>query len=122
MESSWPYHFVSLSEEQKHLRRELLNLRGAYAQWSILAVIAALRLYQSWALAASKGGSAPALRRGIVSSWDRPLVAGWIETRRQYLVCGLWLVWLLSLSVWRSGDGMFYAIPELFLPGDGRGL
>lgn len=106
MPSPWPYHFVSPSEEEKLRRRELLDLRGSFAQWSVIVVIVALRLYQSWATTQISGASASNPRRGPSSWWDRPLVAGWIETRRQYLVCGLWLLWLLSLSVWSSGEGM----------------
>jgi hypothetical protein len=33
---SWPYHFISLSEDDKLHRREMLDLRGCYAQWSII--------------------------------------------------------------------------------------
>lgn len=106
MPSPWPYAFVSLSEEEKLRRRELLDLRGTYAQWSVIVVIVALRLYQIWATAQLDAGTTLKPRRGPSSWWDRPLVAGWIETRRQYLVCGLWLLWLLSLSVWNSGNGM----------------
>lgn len=109
MTSSWPYQFVSLSEEEKEHRRELLDLRGTYAQWSIIVAIVALRLYQTWATNQGDGDSATKPRRGPSSWWDRPIVTGWMETRRQYLVCGLWLLWLLSLSVWNSGNGMFEA-------------
>lgn len=106
MSSPWPYAFTSLSEEEKLRRRELLDLRGTYAQWSVIVVIVTLRLYQSWTTAQIPGGTGPKPRRGPSSWWDRPIVVGWIETRRQYLVCGLWLLWLLSLSVWNSGNGM----------------
>lgn len=102
MTPSWPYRFVSLSEEETLRRRELLDLRGSYAQWSVVVVIVVLRLYQSWSTARIAEHAAPKSRS---SWWDRPLVAGWLETRRQYLICGLWLLWLLSLSVWSSGDG-----------------
>lgn len=106
MDFSWPYRFIwTLSEEEKLRRRELLDRRGAYAQWSIIAMILVLRLYQGWAeSAATLSTSKP--RRGPASWWDRPLVVGWLETRRQYALCGLWLLWLFSLSVWQSGDGM----------------
>ncbi|KAJ5084590.1 hypothetical protein NUU61_009169 [Penicillium alfredii] len=104
MSFPWPYHFISLSEDEKLRRRELLDLRGFYAQWSIILAIIAIRIYRALAKAPANSSSASGQRCGPISSWDRPLVSGWIETRRHYLVCGLWLLWLLSLSVWNSGD------------------
>lgn len=85
---SWPYHFISLSENDKLHRRELLDLRGYYAQWSIIVVIVAIRIFRFATRSTAK--------------WDR-LVSG---KTRQYLVCGLWLLWLVGLSIWGSGDGM----------------
>ncbi|CAI7598385.1 unnamed protein product [Penicillium glandicola] len=85
---SWPYHFISLSQNDKLHRRELLDLRGYYAQWSIVVVIVAIRLYR-FATRSS-------------AEWHGP-VSG---RTRQYIVCGLWLLWLLGLSIWNSGDGM----------------
>lgn len=110
MSSSWPWHFVSLSEDEILRRRNLLDLRGSYAQWSVLAAIIIIRIY-SFSTTAS--APTPTPRRGPTSWWDLPLVSGHIETRRQYLTCGTWLAWLLSLAVWNSGDGMF----SLILPG-----
>ncbi|KAJ6044339.1 hypothetical protein N7460_005694 [Penicillium canescens] len=101
MSSLWPYHFISLSESDKLHRRDLLDLRGHCAQWSIVLAMIAVRVFQGLATASGKT-SKPA--RGLPSWWDRPLVPGWIETRRQYFICGLWLSWLLSLSVWNSGE------------------
>lgn len=80
-------------------RRELLDLRGQYAQWSILLAIFAVKTLKG--LTAANTGP-----NKTISKWDRPLFAGWAETRRQYLVCGLWLSWLFGLSVWNSGEGM----------------
>lgn len=84
----WPYHFISLSEDDKLHRRELLDLRGCYAQWSIIVVIVAIRIFRFATRSTAK--------------WDG-LVSG---KTRQYLVCGLWLLWLVGLSIWNSGDGM----------------
>lgn len=105
-ESSWPYQFITISGEDKIRRRELLDIRGSYAQWSVIIVISVLRVYQAWALQRGSADISQS-RRGPVSWWDRPLAAGWIETRRQYLVCGLWLLWLAGLSIWNSGEGMY---------------
>ncbi|KAJ5487270.1 hypothetical protein N7530_001570 [Penicillium desertorum] len=83
---SWPYHFISLSEDDKLHRRELLDLRGCYAQWSIVVVIVAIRIFR--------------FATRSTTRWNG-LVSG---KARQYMVCGLWLLWLLGLSIWNSGD------------------
>ncbi|KAG0159311.1 hypothetical protein PDIDSM_6833 [Penicillium digitatum] len=83
---SWPYHFISLSEYEKLHRRELLDLRGYYAQWSIVLVIVAIRIFRI-------ATRSTAQRDGPVSG----------KTRRR-LVCGIWLMWLVGLSIWNSGD------------------
>lgn len=103
MGALWPYQFVSLSQEEILQRRELLDLRGSIAQWSLLVATFAIKYYQSWVTASVQDNGT---RRQPVSWWDRPIVTGWLESRRQYALCGLWLLWLLSLSVWNSGDGM----------------
>lgn len=101
MSLSWPYHFVSLSEKEIQRRRDVLDLRGYYAQLSALAVIAAISLYRFYR-------GAPT-RRAITkrSWWDSPPFQGWTETRRQYTITLLWLLFLLGLSVWNTGDGRF---------------
>lgn len=105
MASFWPWHFVSLSQEEVLQRRELLDLRGAFAQWSAMLGILVIRVvYQGWK-SASQIAHRPKAPRGPVSWWDRPPVAGWLETRRHYAACGLWLTWLFGLCVWNSGDG-----------------
>ncbi|KAJ5364140.1 uncharacterized protein N7496_009853 [Penicillium cataractarum] len=113
MEISWPWRFVTPSEEEKLLRRELLDLRGSYAQWSIIAVIIVLRVYQGWAKSVTATELSSKQRRGPTSWWDRPIAAGWLETRRQYALCGLWLLWLFSLSVWNSGEDYMHLTKAL---------
>ncbi|KAJ5157278.1 CAZyme family GT90 [Penicillium canariense] len=100
----WPYHFITVSEEEKLHRRELLDLRGSYAQWSIIVVTVVLRAYQCWVTLGVQAESTAKQRRGPASWWDRPIVAGWMETRRQYAICGLWFSWLFGLAVCYSGD------------------
>jgi hypothetical protein len=85
---SWPYHFISLSEDDKLRRQVLLDLRGFYAQVSIVLVISVVRFIR--------------LTTKSTKEWDGP-VSG--KTRR-YLVCGLWLSWLIGLAMWNTGDGM----------------
>ena len=105
MTIAWPWHFTSLSDEEKQFRREMLDLRGSYAQLSVIVVIIAIRIYQSWAAALAPVHGASRPRRGPALWWDHPPITGWLETRRQYLVCTLWLTWLFGLSMWNSGDG-----------------
>ena len=105
---SWPWRvIISLSDEEKLRRRELLDLRGSYAQWSVIVIIVTLRIYRSWIVASGPVDGTSKSGRGLTSWWDRPLFAGWLETRRQYLTCGLWLLWLLSLSMWNTGGGIY---------------
>lgn len=108
MISIWPYHFITVTEEQKQQRREALDLRGYYAQCSALILIILLHLYRNYILngtsTETKGRRVP-IRPGEKSWWDSPLFKTGVETRRQYLAALLWLSWLLGLSVWNSGDG-----------------
>lgn len=111
---SWPWHFVSVSGSEKKQRRELLDLRGYIAQCSVLVVILAIRVYQSYYANHAENGVRQPWHRGRQQSWwDRALFSRGAETRRQYVVCSLWLGWLLGLSTWRTGDGR-RAIPLIF--------
>ncbi|KAL3478719.1 hypothetical protein BJX99DRAFT_98572 [Aspergillus californicus] len=105
MSLSWPWHFIFLSETEKQQRRELLTLRGYYAQLSILLAIVLLRLYTAF-FPSEKARQKPTRTKGSrQKSWlDSPLFTGWFETRKQYLLCLIWLSWLLGLSMWRTGD------------------
>ncbi|KAL2871123.1 ferric reductase-like transmembrane domain-containing protein [Aspergillus lucknowensis] len=99
MSLSWPWQFVSLSESEKQHRRELLTLRGYYAQASVLLAIILLRTYMAF----PSIDQPPRDRRR--RPWlDSPLFAAWFETRRQYFLCLGWLSWLLFLSVWSTGN------------------
>ncbi|KAL1971115.1 hypothetical protein VTN77DRAFT_66 [Rasamsonia byssochlamydoides] len=108
MSLSWPYHFVSLSKEEIQRRRNALDLRGYYAQLSALAVIAAISLYRLY----HKGHltrRTPTKR----SWWDLPPFQGWAETRKQYSIVLLWLVFLLGLSLWNTGDDYLHLTKAL---------
>ena len=110
MSPSWPYRFLALSPAEIQHRRELLDLRGYYAQSSAIAIVLLVRVYQSCILLARKSGNGNSERRPLPrpkSWWDMPPCQGWRETRKQYMVALLWLGWLLSLSVWGAGDGMW---------------
>ncbi|KAL4793576.1 hypothetical protein BDV19DRAFT_213787 [Aspergillus venezuelensis] len=112
MSSSWPWHFVSVSDSEKQHRRELLTLRGQYAQLSILLAIILFRVYTAF-FASDRQRGRPTARSRPRSWLDAPLFSGWLETRRQYLVCLLWLGWLLSLSIWNTGDDYLHLTKAL---------
>ncbi|KAL2826858.1 rerric reductase like transmembrane component [Aspergillus cavernicola] len=107
----WPWHFVSVSEAEKQHRRELLTLRGYYAQLYILLALVLLRLYTAFFPPDKRRRPTKGSRQ---KSWlDLPLFTGWFETRRQYLFCLIWLSWLLGLSVWSTGDDYLHLTKAL---------
>ncbi|PYI11189.1 hypothetical protein BO78DRAFT_414278 [Aspergillus sclerotiicarbonarius CBS 121057] len=118
MSFSWPWHFVTLSDAEKQQRRELLDLRGFYAQCSVLVALVLVRVYKMTlgaAPATEKPTERRSRRKNPERSWlDSPPFAGWMETRRQYIVCLLWLGWLLGLS----GDYVYLDsdLPESVCP------
>ncbi|KAL4982425.1 hypothetical protein BDW68DRAFT_170817 [Aspergillus falconensis] len=112
MSSSWPWHFVAVSDAEKQHRRELLSLRGYYAQLSILLAIVLFRVYI--ALFPLEQQHLKHNRRPRLKSWlDGPLFSGWFETRRQYSVCLFWLTWLLGLSMRKTGDDYLHLTKAL---------
>ena len=119
MSLTWPWHFVTVSPAEKQQRRELLNIRGYYAQGSVLLVIAIVRLYHVYS-ERTKGAVKPNNRRARKpKSWlDSPPFAGWTETRKQHIVSLLWLVWLVSLSIWNTGDGKYPSSLVLYYLGN----
>lgn len=104
MSLTWPWHFAPVSAPDKQQRRELLDVRGYVAQLSVVVVVCAIRIYQSYSKA-TEGAVKQRSRCRDQPWWDRPPFPGWTETRRQYAVCLIWLGWLLGLSVWKTGDG-----------------
>jgi hypothetical protein len=94
----WPYRFImSVSEQELERRRNVLDTRGQYAQISALAFLGGLILYRL------RGSQYE--RRKSRTWWDAPAIRGASETRKQYSVTLLWLAWLVSLCLWKSGDG-----------------
>ncbi|KAL4911240.1 hypothetical protein BDW74DRAFT_142598 [Aspergillus multicolor] len=112
MSSSWPWHFVAVSDAEKQHRRELLTLQGYYAQLSIVLAVVCFRIYIALFTPAEQRQQLN--RRPWSKPWlDAPLFNGWFETRRQYLVCLIWLTWLLSLSIWSTGDDYLHLTKAL---------
>lgn len=107
---SWPYRFIlSLSDEELERRRNILDNRGHYAQFSGLILLGAFFLY------GLGRGNRFEQNRGK-SWWDTPAIRGGSETRKQYAVTLSWLLWLVSLSIWRTGDGKFCTCTAWELP------
>ncbi|EED20084.1 hypothetical protein TSTA_033300 [Talaromyces stipitatus ATCC 10500] len=103
---AWPYRFIlSLSDEELERRRTTLDNRGHYAQLSALILLGAFFLF-------SLGkGNRFEYNRGK-SWWDVPAIKGASETRRQYAVALSWLLWLVTLSIWRTDDVFFKRIRD----------
>ncbi|KKK19044.1 hypothetical protein AOCH_004186 [Aspergillus ochraceoroseus] len=109
---SWPWHFVTVSEAEKQHRRELLDLRGYVAQLAILLAIILIRLYNYSSSLAQKGEKRTP--RSRQKSWlDLPPFTGWVEARRQYIICLLWLGGLIGLAVWNTGDDYLHLTKAL---------
>lgn len=121
------YEFLKLDAEQKAARRYLLNLYGTIGQWSILAVLVFVQLavLVRWAVFRTSSVERPrsphpnkamALGKrawfGRVDQrltrfrwWaDEPLRQGWF-TKGECILGFVWTVWLLFLSVHRTGNG-----------------
>lgn len=108
--TTWPYHFLTLTPEKVAERRHLLTQRGIYTQLSALAIIICVGIYRFYV---TKFAKREPRVRGEQKAWlDRPLARGWSETRKQYLLCFVWLAWIIWLTVWKTGDGWFSPFPH----------
>ena len=129
------YTFVTLNDFQLGRRRELLDLFASIAQYSGLAVPIViyfshhLRSLAKKILALSfsrhqKERQSPTISRFRqprtnpwttrlrVLNWylDDELFKGWNGwgTKREWMVAGVWTLWLLGLVFVRTGDGMLF--------------
>jgi hypothetical protein len=124
----WPYHILDLSEEEKHLRRELLDRYGVYAQLSAFIPILAFQLYRLsiWVYSERKRATsyseipsspvAKHARRAPSGTGMRKLrsVVWWLEgeaakgwgLRGHWIAGGVWTGWLMILCIHRTGHGM----------------
>lgn len=125
----YPYHFVSLDEDQTQRRRHLLNSYGHFAQLSVLLLpliyqlsLAIRLIIGRFQLLSSRKGlkdhQSPVVSRfkkpdastskasARKLSWflDGEIVQGW-GTRQEWLIAGLWTMWLLILVIKDTGDG-----------------
>ncbi|KAF2125825.1 hypothetical protein P153DRAFT_378646 [Dothidotthia symphoricarpi CBS 119687] len=122
---SFGYSFETLTKEQKHQRRELLELYGFIAQWSVLVIFALFQVsfFLGWLVrsglkhdAAPKSPSFdkhPDGKRGwlrtihsgcnTITWWSRKdVIRGW-GTRGEWIGASVWTIWLLYLCVARTG-------------------
>jgi hypothetical protein len=90
---------MSVSEEELQCRREVLDLKGQYAQISALTVLGLLCILKL------RGNNNSSSKHAAKTWWDMPAKRGAIETRKQYAVTLLWLAWLTGIAVWNAGDG-----------------
>ncbi|GAB1317552.1 putative metalloreductase AIM14 [Madurella fahalii] len=127
---TWNYHFIDLSEAEKHGRRQTLNRYALYAQLSALVPATAVLLYRltKWAVTAteSRNGDYAAVpsspvrkvrRHSSLGTWSSRLrkarwwlgedvvAAGMVFGQRDQWIVGIsWAAWLLMLSVLETGE------------------
>ena len=141
----WPYHFVDLTDAQKHQRRLLLDRYAVIAQVSVLLPLLVLqaRLLSFWInrnirqTASNEAPSSPYLKsaqrqggfslRSLRTSYRRwywwaseplSLFGDHLGSRGEVLGAAVWTVWLLVLCFLQTGDGMYnasYALLRMLL-------
>lgn len=124
-----PYDFVSLDEAQTAHRRKLLNNYGQLAQLSALIVLLfffqlsfivrfILRKIRSAQNGSGKARQSPqvasfakATSRSSPARWhqlrwamNKQIIQGW-GTRMEWMIAGLWTLWLLILVVKDTRNG-----------------
>lgn len=128
----WPYHFLDLSSEEKHLRRATLDRYGSLAQLSAILPVTIFLVYRlaTWIIAsvgAKKASynaipNSPSLkfqRVGQSGAWAIRLrkLQWWLDDdfvflgqnwgKKDVWVGGfVWTAWLLLLCVMETGRGM----------------
>lgn len=136
---SWPYHFLDLTSDQKHQRRQLLDYYGSLARASILVPLLVIQLFfiaawihrkwQSDFLDPPSSPYAKEKRHGRkVSSRNLKTtfqsLVWWcgdpirvfdchLGTKGEVLGAAIWAVWLLSLCLTQTGEGKLTALSLL---------
>lgn len=123
----WPWHIIDLTKPETDARRVLLDRYGLYAQLSPIIPIALYNIYRlaKWVDSERRNAkgqysqvpTSPSLKKhrqsqsGIFASWWRR-AAWWLEgesslggERKFWVISVVWTVWLLFLSVYKTGDG-----------------
>ncbi|KAF2845864.1 metalloreductase-like protein Fre8 [Plenodomus tracheiphilus IPT5] len=118
------YYSVTLTDAQKHQRRETLDRYGFIAQWSVLVVFIVFQLgfLVSWVLRSGLEYDQPKSpsfnkRLGGKSSWlksvqviysrtvwwmKKDIISGW-GTRGEWIGATAWTAWLLFLCITQTG-------------------
>jgi hypothetical protein len=132
---AWPYHLVDLSNEEKELRRALLDRYGIYAQLSTFIPILAFQLYRLWVWVYSERQrsraayievpSSPVAKHvgsssssALAKKWR--LLVWWLEgeaapgwgVNGHWIAAGAWTSWLLFLCIHKTGDGMCFLVQD----------
>lgn len=124
------FAFVDLDDGQKHRRRQLLDHYALVAQISFLSVLVLIRVYfflswlgRKWSTGDEETrpsspyikherleSSYPLIVR-IRKSWGQwqwwcgePLIRGW-GTKGEWLIGGVWMLWLLFLCYLQTAPG-----------------
>jgi hypothetical protein len=128
----WPYQFITLTTEEKHVRSATLARYAGLAQLSAVLPIVLFLLYRlaSWARKAVDGGrggsygavpNSPSLKSQRQTAWgvwririgqlkwwlrgDVYIFGQLCGQRDQFLFGSLWAAWLLVLCVVETGHG-----------------
>lgn len=128
----WPYKFITLSDEEKHLRRLSLESHARIAHWSafapallylVLRLVGRVRRMRARRRGGRYAGvpGSPAVKARRLSplgelerNWDS--IAWWLGgdveafgarwgQRDEWLLGGAWMAWLLVLCVQGTGQG-----------------
>jgi len=127
----WPWHFIAVDPEAKRARRDVLAQFAFYSQLSVLVPIVGYQLYRLGALLLAKRAKQDVAYTSLEESSDnsKPATASissneisrqwraaqwWLNTdiapgwglRGRWIAAIAWSIWLLFLSVYRTGDGM----------------
>ena len=129
---AWSYYILDLSSQEKHLRRELLDRYGVYAQLSAIVPILAFQLYRLciWVYSARQRSktaysavpTSPGVKHArrttsgaLMRKWRRTvwwlggeIGNGW-GLRGHWIAAGLWVSWLLFLCAHQTGHGMWFS-------------
>jgi hypothetical protein len=126
---SWPWQFVDLGDDEKLLRRELLDRYGSYAQLSAVVPVFGYQLYRlaRWVASERKRAKpdysaipnssvAKDLRESSSASvittgrsllwWLEGDVATGMGSRGRFFAALIWTSWLIFLSTHQTGNGM----------------
>lgn len=120
------YAFLDLDDEQKHARRVLLEYYPVVAQLSVLVIFAIflVSFFLSWTAGRvlhHERPRSPLFGRRSAERWtwlrtsrqsfrrlrwwmSKPVMRNW-GTRGEWIIGGMWTVWLLYLCVVRTGNG-----------------